>query len=75
MQILYRRFLITKDKDFGELVFRNKKHTYGILLIRIDKLNEPNNCQKVSDILKLHKQELPDSFTVLETDKIKIRGV
>lgn len=67
--------LITKDKDFEELIFRNKKHTHDVLLIRIDKLNEPNNCQKVSDFLKLDNQDLPNSFTVLEEDKIRIRGV
>jgi len=30
------RILITEDKDFGELVYRFKKPTHGIVLLRID---------------------------------------
>ena len=30
-----QRILLTEDRDFGELVFREQKHAYGIVLLRI----------------------------------------
>jgi predicted nuclease of predicted toxin-antitoxin system len=67
--------IITKDKDFGELVFRNKQHTNGVILIRINRLDVLNNCEKVITLLKRHQQQLAGSFTVIEEDKIRIRSV
>ncbi|MBC8045343.1 MAG: DUF5615 family PIN-like protein [Fimbriimonadaceae bacterium] len=43
------RLLITQDKDFGELVFRNKQSHKGVILIRIHGIsnNEKGcNCGK-----------------------------
>lgn len=40
--------LITSDKDFGEMVFRNQKVHNGIILLRC----EPNNFLKRIEVLK-----------------------
>ena len=63
---------ITKDKDFGELVIRNQLPTKGIILIRIDKLNIPENCDRIVAVINKHSTELPGAFTVIQDDKIRI---
>jgi len=35
-----RRILLTEDKDFGELIYRLKKPSRGIVLIRIEEVNK-----------------------------------
>jgi predicted nuclease of predicted toxin-antitoxin system len=66
---------ITKDKDFGELVIRNQLSTKGIILIRVDKLNVPENCIRIVSIIEKYNAELPGAFTVIQEDKIRIRKI
>jgi|SRR5215203_252902 len=65
--------LITKDKDFGELVIRQQMHSYGVILIRVEKLNLLSNCLLVLKFINQHLSQLKFSFTVIEEDKIRIR--
>ena len=65
--------LITKDKDFGALILQQQRLTAGIILVRIEKLNRPENCQLVVPLIDKYVAELPNSFTVIQEDKIRIR--
>jgi predicted nuclease of predicted toxin-antitoxin system len=33
------RFIVTSDKDFGELVFRDRLNSHGVILMRLEKLS------------------------------------
>ena len=65
--------LITKDKDFGEMVIRNKGRCKGVVLIRIDDLSSGRNSEHVVGLLSRYAGELPNNFTVIQEDKIRIR--
>ena len=65
--------LITKDKDFGEMVVRNNQQSKGIILLRIEKLNNQENCITAVDFIKQYASEFTNSFTVIQEDKIRIR--
>jgi predicted nuclease of predicted toxin-antitoxin system len=67
--------LITKDKDFGEIIIRNKKPCVGIILIRIEKLNLIENCVFVTEHIRKYASEFINSFTVIQEDKIRIRSL
>lgn len=67
--------LITKDKDFGEMVIRNSMRSPGVVLIRIDKLNNPENCLLAANLIDKYSSELSNSFTVIQEDKIRIRSL
>lgn len=67
--------LITKDKDFGEMVIRHNRATAGVVLIRIENLNLSENCATVVGLIKKHLNEMPGSFTVIQEDKIRIRSL
>ncbi len=64
--------LITNDKDFGEMIFRQKEAHKGIIFIRC----EPNNFKKRIEVLELlfknHLSELSLNFVVVTNDKIRI---
>jgi predicted nuclease of predicted toxin-antitoxin system len=64
------RILITFDQDFGELVFRRKIPSKGIILLRF----EPQSSQEVTkSLLNLFSSgiKLENCFTVVEKDRIR----
>lgn len=65
--------LLTKDKDFGEMVVRNAANSNGVVLIRIDDLKDARNLSLVVGLLLHHLEQLPGHFTVIQEDKIRLR--
>jgi predicted nuclease of predicted toxin-antitoxin system len=77
-QILTRAFseeriLITEDKDFGELVYRLRRPTHGIILMRFDVKDRPLKIPRMRYLLENYAERLPGTFTVLDSYKIRIR--
>ena len=65
--------LITADKDFGELVFRQRQASTGVLLIRLSGLEPATKAAVVSESIREHGQELAGAFAVLSPGNIRIR--
>lgn len=65
--------LITADKDFGELVFRQRQASTGVLLIRLWGLGPAMKAALVSESIQKHGQELAGAFAVLSPGSIRIR--
>jgi predicted nuclease of predicted toxin-antitoxin system len=65
--------LITADKDFGELVFRRRQASTGVLLIRLFGLTPDMKARMVSAAIQEHGQELAGAFAVLSPGNIRIR--
>jgi len=65
--------LLTIDKDFGELVFRRKLISSGVLLIRLEGVPNKKKAEIVSSALDAHRTEMPGSFSVLTSRSIRIR--
>ena len=56
---------ITVDKDFGELVFRRRQASSGVLLVRLPGLAPALKASLVSKAIQEHGHELPEAFAVL----------
>lgn len=65
--------LLTSDKDFGNLVFRLKRLTTGVILIRLAGLVSAKKAEIVVSFVKKHSQELVKSFAVITPTGIRIR--
>ena len=68
-----KRIVITNDKDFGELIFRHKNLSSGIILLRL-KNNIP--VVRISTVFMLIKKfgiNLKRKFIVASEDKIRIK--
>ena len=64
--------LITNDNDFGELIFRLKKHHKGIVLLRLED-NRPKNKMIVLDkLLQSYSDQLKNNFVVASEKKVRI---
>jgi predicted nuclease of predicted toxin-antitoxin system len=65
--------LLTADKDFGELVHRQKRLTAGVLLIRLAGLSPTRKAEAVTSAIEQHTKELTNAFAVVTPGKIRIR--
>lgn len=68
-----KRILITRDKDFGELAYRDKKVHSGIILNRLYELTSEKKAEIVSKVIKDFEEELIGSFTVIHPGRIRIK--
>ena len=67
--------LITNDKDFGELVFRHRQHTAGVLLLRIHDLPYSLRAKMVLAAIHAEGESLLDKFSVLTPSGIRSREI
>jgi len=67
--------LLTADKDFGELVFRQGRLACGILLVRLAGLSPAGKAEVVSSAISEHSRELPGAFAVLTPRSLRIRSL
>jgi len=67
--------LITSDKDFGEIVFRKKMISTGILLFRFFGIPNDKKAELASRVLKEHGHEFMHAFTVVTPETIRIRKI
>ena len=65
--------LLTADKDFGELVFRQHRLMTGVMLIRLAGLSPLRKAETVASAIKKHTTELSNAFAVISPGVIRIR--
>ena len=65
--------LLTADKDFGELVYRQRRLTLGVVLIRLAGLPQTEKAGVVVTVIDEHGAELPRAFTVIAPQSVRIR--
>ena len=65
--------LLTGDKDFGELVYRDNRYNCGIVLIRLAGLSNLEKAEIVTSVIKDHAGELENAFTVISHHNLRIR--
>lgn len=65
--------VLTGDKDFGELVFRQRLPHAGVLLYRLSGLNESEKTEAVSQAICSNGPLLLGAFSVLSPDALRIR--
>ncbi len=67
------RILITDDKDFGELVFRLRRPSRGVILLRTSTTDPTRRFQLLEKILKLI--DVKGKFVVVRDDIVKLREI
>lgn len=67
--------LLTADKDFGELVFRQHLISKGVILVRLSGMSPNDKSRQILAIINEHKNEIINSFTVITHNHIRIRSI
>ncbi|HKS96560.1 MAG TPA: DUF5615 family PIN-like protein [Terriglobia bacterium] len=65
--------LITEDRDFGELVIRQRLPVSGIVLLELDRLSNEAEAGIVAEIVSSHSNKLPGNLVVVEPGRIRVR--
>ncbi|RME50208.1 MAG: hypothetical protein D6795_10470 [Deltaproteobacteria bacterium] len=65
--------LLTADKDFGELVFRQGRMTRGVILVRLAGSSPVRKAESVVSALAAHGGEMEQAFTVITPGAMRIR--
>ena len=65
--------IITMDKDFGELVFKQKLLHKGILLLRLEDAISSEKLAVIQTIIPYHLEEIKNNFSVYQNGKLRIR--
>jgi predicted nuclease of predicted toxin-antitoxin system len=64
--------LLTADKDFGELVFREGRlSSGGVVLIRLAGMSAELKAQTVSDACRKHTSEFLNHFSVISPGRVR----
>jgi predicted nuclease of predicted toxin-antitoxin system len=66
--------LVTADKDFGELVFRQHRLTRGVILVRLAGLPGDRKAALVASLVATHQTRLTKAFTVITPGAVRIRA-
>ncbi len=65
------RILITNDKDFGELVFREKRPHHGVVFLRLKNELSGNKIAVLRRLLESYADELPGNFVVVSDTQVR----
>ena len=79
LDILHRavaeqRIVVTNDKDFGDMVFRDNHHHHGILLLRLEDDRVVTKLRVVTAVLGQYVDKLQNRFVVATEKNIRIRS-
>jgi predicted nuclease of predicted toxin-antitoxin system len=67
------RILITEDRDFGELVVRQRLGVLGIIMLELDRLSNVAEAEIVVRVVSTHRDKLHDNLLVIEPGRVRIR--
>lgn len=67
------RIIVTNDKDFGELLFRNPLGHAGIILLRLRDESAANRVRVLQAVLDQHSGAVAGRFVVAREGHIRVR--
>jgi predicted nuclease of predicted toxin-antitoxin system len=68
------RLLVTPDKDFGELIHRQRRTTAGVILVRLAGAAPDEKARLVAAAVAAHGAEMSGAFAVVSTRSVRIRS-
>lgn len=67
------RILITEDRDFGEMVVRQRLGVRGLILLELDRLSNAAEATLVTAVVTTHSDKLVGNLLVIEPGRVRVR--
>jgi len=64
--------VVTMDKDFGDLIWKERWPHSGVVLLRMEEANGAERADAMRRIVREFGAELPHRFTVFKNDRLRI---
>lgn len=65
--------VVTEDKDFEELIFRDHLNSHGVMLLRMENRPAAHRLARLQQVWTLVESRLPGHFVVVSSSKIRLR--
>jgi predicted nuclease of predicted toxin-antitoxin system len=65
--------LITEDRDFSELIIRQRLRVRGMILLELDRLSNAAEADVVVEVASNHADKLLGNLIVIEPGRIRVR--
>lgn len=70
-----QRVIMTADKDFGELVFRDGLTGHGIVLLRLDDLSVADILARLQSVWSVVEANPAGRFIVITENRVRVRAL
>ena len=67
------RLVLTNDKDFGEMAYREKRLPVGVILLRLDAQDAAQKASVLMRLLPALEGRLPGHFAVVTERRVRLR--
>ena len=67
------RLILTSDKDFGDLVFRDRLANFGIILLRLDDVAVPAWVTRLQEVWSVVEANPSGCFIVVTPNRVRVR--
>jgi len=67
------RLVLTNDKDFGEMAFRERRVTAGIVLLRLQSQDGVEKANRLKKILPVIEEQVAGHFAVVTEERVRLR--
>ncbi len=68
-----RRIVLTEDKDFGEIIFKDRRETSGVVLLRFTQPLWQPKWRRLAQIIASQGDALAGQFTVIDETRARIQ--
>ena len=68
-----QRIVLTADKDFGELIFRDGLNSHGIVLLRLNDVTAPEALSRLQSVWAVIEANPSGRFIVVTLHKTRVR--
>ncbi len=68
-----QRLILTSDKDFGELVFRDRLTSHGIVLLRLNHVPVSDMLSRLQAVWSVVQANPSGRFIVITENKVRVR--
>lgn len=63
--------LITNDKDFGEMVYRDKRPHHGVIFLRLQDERSISKIEALEKLLNRYQNQLEGAFVVVSKTQVR----
>jgi predicted nuclease of predicted toxin-antitoxin system len=70
-----RRIVLTEDKDFGEMTFKDRRETSGIVLLRFTLSPWQPKWRRLAEVISSQGDALVDQFTVIDETRARVQAL
>ena len=68
-----QRMILTADKDFGELIFRDRLHSHGVVLLRLEDQTLLERLSRMQEVWSVIEANPTGCFIVATSRRVRVR--